>query len=555
MAFSSNASNLSISPIEENDWVKATILEGKVKFAVKENKTVLKSDEVSPERSASFNLEAGKRSELITITQAGSDKPYFPFVIKAEKNGLQNDIIGTLNLDDNTIRFRTTEWIANVKELIANFDLNGDVSVDGVLQVSGESEQSYMTQFAYTVKKEDDTEVKYTVIPDGPMFTGLPVVIIFIDEGKEVGAPGIPKKEKLPAKFNLRDVEDSKNDFTDELMTIRGRGNSTFTYNKKPYRIDFPSKTSLFGLPKAKKWVFLANYLDPTFLTNNVAFELGRLFGMRFNHSSIHVEMFVNGTYRGNYEMSEQKEIGKGRVDIDVKVGDGFYLELDSYYDEDFKFKSEYFNLPVMVQAPSLKNESEMQYIKDYFNEFCRTLQGNNFPNDDYEKYTDVESLINYLLVTEIVRNYEVEFPRSVFLYKESGEGNKIEWGPLWDYEVAYGLVDFNAKIYFVRFDKLLKNTITGMVGNRFFKSFFEIPSFKKQFVERWKEMKPKVESHIFSYIDEKAKYLKKSQSEDIKIPGYNPGVMTNDYDDLINQMKTWLRNRIDYLDKEFEKY
>lgn len=151
---------------------------------------------------------------------------------------------------------------------------------------------------------------------------------------------------------------------------------------------------------------------------NDVAFKLGRMFGLEFNHSSIHVELFINGRHRGNYQLTEQKEVGEGRVDIDTNGG--FLVEMDSYYDEDYKFKTSILKLPVMVTDPSLNNESEMEYIKEAFRGLEDALFGESFPPDiSFENHTDVNSLINFMLINELVRNQELDHPKSTYCYKE----------------------------------------------------------------------------------------------------------------------------------------
>ena len=53
------------------------------------------------------------------------------------------------------------------------------------------------------------------------------------------------------------------------LKQIKGRGNATWqSFAKKPYNIKFDKKTSLLGMPKAKKWTMLANMVDPASLHN-----------------------------------------------------------------------------------------------------------------------------------------------------------------------------------------------------------------------------------------------------------------------------------------------
>ncbi|KAA6305826.1 hypothetical protein EZS27_042520, partial [termite gut metagenome] len=143
---------------------------------------------------------------------------------------------------------------------------------------------------------------------------------------------------------------------------IRGRGNVTWTYPKKPYRLKFDKKISVFGLGEAKSWVLLANYRDPTLIMNTVAFELGHKLKFPYTNHANHVEMFVNEEYKGSYMLTEQVQVDKYRIDIDEKKD--FFVELDTYYDEEIKFRSALINLPVNVKSPEVKNESEIEFVK-----------------------------------------------------------------------------------------------------------------------------------------------------------------------------------------------
>ncbi len=541
-----NAESIDITvPPKDAEWCQASLTNRLIKIKVTENQST------SNNRSTTIIVSAkGATPAEIKVTQAArlqvDENELKTFIISAKKNNLKNDIKGIINSENKTVRISSNEWIENIKGLIVDFNTEGEVWINDTKQISGETKVSFLDDLIYTVKAKDGSSNDYEIITTGPMFTGLPIVSIFIDGNKEV----VEKKTKLPASFNLTTPTETDFEMSNVEMTIRGRGNSTWGMSKKPYRVDFPSKTSLFGLPKAKKWVFLANYQDPTFLMNDIAFELGRRFELEFNHSSIHVEMFVNGTYRGNYQMTEQKETGEGRVDINTDGG--FLVELDEYFDEDFKFKSKYFNLPVMVQSPKLKSDNEMDYIKEAFHAFENTLFGDNFPSNDYEEYTDVESLINFILINEIVQNPELHWPKSTYLYKEAD--SKIKWGPLWDFDWAFG---YNGSNRYFTSNSLLFYEGGDRGGNYngsgLFCRFFEIPNFRTQYYARWKEVKPIVQD-IIKYIDEKAKYLDKSQAENFKLQEATPNTKNTSYEELINQMKSWLEDRIDFLDNKLKE-
>ena len=102
---------------------------------------------------------------------------------------------------------------------------------------------------------------------------------------------------------------------------------------------------------KAKNYVLLANHIDPTLMLNSVAFKVGQLLNIPFTNHAIPVDVVLNGKYKG---LDENNSV---------------MWELDSYFDEDPKFKSEAFNLPVMVKDPDLTTE-QFEYWKKDFNAF-----------------------------------------------------------------------------------------------------------------------------------------------------------------------------------------
>jgi hypothetical protein len=176
---------------------------------------------------------------------------------------------------------------------------------------------------------------------------------IYIDT--ENNSPIDSKENYLSATLTI-DGKKKYKDFTGKTK-IRGRGNSTWYYPKKPYRIKLNSKASLFDLPAEKNWVLLANYLDETHLLNAVALKIGKLMQMPFTNNIIPVEVTLNGEYQGCYMFTEQVEVGSNRVNVGE---DGLLLNLDTQYEDPWQFISSTFNLPVLVKYPDLKNNSKI---------------------------------------------------------------------------------------------------------------------------------------------------------------------------------------------------
>ncbi|MDH6304333.1 hypothetical protein M2459_001065 [Parabacteroides sp. PF5-5] len=325
---------------------------------------------------------------------------------------------------------------------------------------------------------------------------------------------------------------------------VRGRGNTTWQYIKKPYRIKFDKKTSLFGLGAAKSWVLLANYLDPTFMMNTIAFKLGHQFGVEYTNHSNHVELFLNEEYLGNYVLTEQVQVNEHRVNIDEETD--FLVEFDRYYDEDFKFKSALINMPVNIKSPDLEDESGMDFVKKAINALDEALYGetSGFPNSNWQELIDVPTLIDYIMINEIVRNRELVIPGSVYLYKKGDD--KIKMGPLWDFDWGFGYTESghiyydNAKTWlYKKYDKHSSGP-----GGSFFYRFFDDPTFRQAYKARWNEMKGTLEN-LYSFIDDLRYELYQSSVQNNKRWKKN-----HDIFDETDKMKDWLQERIEFLDE-----
>lgn len=112
----------------------------------------------------------------------------------------------------------------------------------------------------------------------------------------ETGKLTFMKSEKLPTLFidtesgNLEYLNENKEnketgnitlysesgdvEEIDELTHITGRGNQTWTFDKKSYSIKLRHKADLFGMGKSKDWVLLCNVYDPSYIRNKITYEM-----------------------------------------------------------------------------------------------------------------------------------------------------------------------------------------------------------------------------------------------------------------------------------------
>lgn len=329
------------------------------------------------------------------------------------------------------------------------------VTVGGTSQVSGESEQNFSKSVTYTVSNSNGTESRdYTVTVTN---SGLPVVVLTQSGGgtESWAEAGINVRSKDSEwvendKFTVYKA-DGTADVTDALCGIRLRGNSTQNFPKKPFAVKLASKAKVLGMPKHKRWVLLANWMDRTMLRNAVAFEVAHQTenayadGLGWNPHGYSVEVVMDGRHVGNYYLCEQIKIDGDRVDIkdcieDI-IGDGnanptmadcgYLLEFDDNYDEVDKFRTGR-GLPCMFK------DEVSKYSSDIYNQVKARIEAveANLEAGNYETAyndLDINSVIDYFFIQELTFNDEYKHPKSVYMLID-GDG-KLTAGPVWDFD------------------------------------------------------------------------------------------------------------------------
>lgn len=221
---------------------------------------------------------------------------------------------------------------------------------------------------------------------------------------------------------------------------IRYRGNSTYTYPKKPYRIKFNNDTSLFGSSKYKDWVLLADYLDPSLIRNYTAFSLANYAkNLDFKHTLKHVELEIDGIYQGVYFLTDQIEESKnGRVEIKVdklssqKVP--FLLERDK--DGEGIEGVNFFKVGIStynIKYPKDPTPQQFEYIYNYINNLYNLIK--NHQIDEIKNLLDLPSLYDYVLINELMVNIDSNW-KSGFLYKSLN--GPLTFGPVWDFDWCF---------------------------------------------------------------------------------------------------------------------
>jgi hypothetical protein len=344
------------------------------------------------------------------------------------------------------------------------------------------------------------------------------------------------------------------------LTEIRGRGNSTWNLAKKPYRIKLGSKTHLLNMPaKDKNWVLLANSADKTLMRNAVAYKIGQILGFAFTPSVSFVDLTLNGSFSGNYMVTDQVEVGANRVDIDKQdsiditepnITGGYLLEIDGFASTEPVWFTTGKGLKITVKSPDsdVINQAQLNYVENYIANFENILFSANFkdPVNGYRAQVDTTSLINWYLACELTGNSDSFW--STYVYKKRLD-DKLYFGPMWDYDIAFN----NDNRLGDATQKLMRQY--AFSPRTWIEQIWLDEWFQQAVWRRWKEIAVNnLSGTLNTYINDTRALLDESQQLNfnkwnvLNTRVYRETYLFTTYDGGVDYLKTYIGNRINYL-------
>ena len=340
---------------------------------------------------------------------------------------------------------------------------------------------------------------------------------------------------------------------------IRGRGNSTWYAEKKPYRLKFAKKEVLLGegFAKEKNWTLLANHGDKTMIRNALTYDLGKFLGFNFCPAAQFVDLYMNGNYRGTYQISDQVQVKPKRVNVDEVAG--WLLELTDDIHKDNPYIVTERNFYVNIKNPKDERLTDIrqQEILDWCNLFSATIWSDDYcnPLTGYRTMIDETSFINWYIATELTGN--VDGFSSVYVYKDSEE-QIIHFGPLWDEDLGYNNSSERnwetcLLAYAYHDGRQLEQTI---------RRLWEDPWFAEAVNDRWKELVGLgIQQYLLNKIDSLYSVIYRTQQENFKIWPINQSVygferqrFHNTYDEYIIDLKSFINIHIPYITSKFKE-
>ena len=296
--------------------------------------------------------------------------------------------------------------------------------------------------------------------------SALPAVYITTESGS-LSAIHADKSHKEPGTIRIVEADGTVS-YDGVLKQIKGRGNTTWEYAKKPYNIKLQEKADLFGMGESKDWCLLANFRDTSYVRNAMVFDYALEMGVPNTTDTQSFDLYTNGEYQGLYQMTEKMEVGDNRLEVpDLEQlneqanpeeelskftaystenakgvilpvtpaeRNGFLLELDfpERWAEEVSGFMTTDGQHVVMKSPEHASAEQVEYVRALAQAFEDLL----FAGDErYLNYIDLDSWAQLYLIEEIFEDVDCGLS-SIYFYVMDG---KLYAGPLWDFDLTMG--------------------------------------------------------------------------------------------------------------------
>jgi CotH kinase protein len=399
----------------------------------------------------------------------------------------------------------------------------------------------------------------------------------------------IVDEPKVEGTLEVFDITNQNNRITDKPIAkykigIETRGSTSQQLSeKKPYGFETRTEKgenlniSLLGLPAENDWVLIAPYSDKSLIRDHLSYIFARAMG-RYASRTRFVEVIVNNKYHGLYILAEKIKQGKNRVNIanlkatDISGDDltgGYIVKIDKTSGAPARsWSSNYYSginkKLFQIEYPKIGDIKEQQfnYIRNIVQDFEARLQSAEFRDLEkgYSKVIDIDSFVDYLLLTELTRNVD-GYRLSTYFYKDKdSKGGKLTMGPAWDYNLAFGNADYcdGFKTTGWAFNFGTVCPADGFTLPFWWNRILQDQNFQLKLKSRWTELRkgPLSNNKVLFQVDSATNLLKDASTRNFQQwnimgryiwPNYH---FQGNYNDEINWMKMWITDRLNWMDQ-----
>ena len=576
----------------------------------------------------SFKSMEGNNIDFEKVTEVKAGVPYYVKVKSTVENPIFQGVIFASLIDDSwheksvndkiTFRgfyFTKGDWLLRNSSNVYSinfFWLNPDGSLSDFRANEVEYSQTgrigvnaylFMDGYASTVDKpnlifegqtsggdsgeaDDPTSLSYK-IKNKLQLTDVPTLYLTIPDVTDLDKDLVKNRQTGEALYHKAsiDVVDKNNtleEFSDDKLDIKVRGNSTADPSKRAYRLKFGKdekdkvtgklikthKHDLMGGGYAKRnWALLANCFDHSLIRNALTCELGKIIGMPFNPGYCFVDLVINGDYRGTYQVTDHPEVGSHRIDIDEDKD--WYIEFQGRSDmldepylniKDlpmFSIKNpDYTDAADADKLAALKVKME-DWVKQWKSGFSYDASITQSDTKGWRAYNDEDQLLKWFLETEITADYDGYM--TIKAYRATD--GKLFWGPVWDKDLAWD--------NYGDYTKTLGAALENASSIRYYvynpgsgTAILSDPRFVKRVYETYNKLvEDGLEQKLLDIVDQL--HLRVNQTQQLNFEKW--GITTvygglekyhewTDYAQYPEQLKTFITARLAFLKEKFKE-
>ena len=393
-----------------------------------------------------------------------------------------------------------------------------------------------------------------------------------------------------------------------KLSVMKGRGNYSWSFRRKSYTLKLGSDKDLCGLGSNNKWALVSQDYDKALARNALAQFVGSKFtNLAWSPESAPVDLYLNGTYLGNYMLVERISIDSDRVDIDeLKADDGdedcngdvqaegqrntpshpnntepcveggYILEWDFRKGGDRNVTAGGRGW-VGIKDPEDDRDREdaltdagispqqVTYIDNYLGQADNALLS-AASNNNWKTYIDEASAVDYYLAMEYMKPVDGHMWASVYMYKP--RDGKLYFGPLWDFDLGAGSANragnvVSSSSWYLR-DNLQVSAMQPECSNSckkyntWFNQLNKNSSFKAAKAARWKEVVANG-FNVSEFLDTHKSIIKTSaeqtyasspSSHGYRISPYQ--IIKSNFDADFSYLRTWATSRKSWISGQF---
>ena len=227
-------------------------------------------------------------------------------------------------------------------------------------------------------------------------------------------------------------------------------------------------------------------------------------------------------------------------------ISGGYLIELDEYYDEVSKFKTEN-NQPIMFKNPEFvgTNPEMMAYIKAYIQAFENAVQSDSYTAAyegeilHYSELFDMDALVDYWLINEIFFNEELN-KKSTYMYKDID--GLMKMGPIWDMDWSSG----GEGQTHITNEWATRHYSTNAQAKSWYKFLIQDPYFIVKAQERYWQIRNDQVVDMLAELDSNYELLKESAAGNGKRWNYG-----SDYKKYVDNLRSWLNTHLNWMDTQ----